>query len=255
MIPVARVAKPAWFDAEVRMPGRSALLELIGDPSAPRRKGRKRPVVATRIEDIPAEKLPDLWRVALNDEGRRAEPRSLRSAYHNRCAYLAMRIHPAHGAATVDHFVPKAESVTDAYEWENLRLAASRVNALKDRHRVLDPFVVQPGWFTLNIATFEVQPGSSLDPAMRDQVKATISRLGLNETTFNQARADYHDRYHGLGWAKADEPRVPLPFQWLAEECPFVAVELARQGRLRPEDVSAGARLLASLAALAGRGT
>src|SRR5690606_18223088 len=100
---------------------------------------RRRSVVAARIEDIPMEHLPTFWRRALAD---------LRRAYGDTCAYLGMHIHPATGAATVDHFQPKSKHPAAAYEWTNFRLAAQQVNTNKGEHEdVLDPFQIENGWF------------------------------------------------------------------------------------------------------------
>ncbi|WP_437678872.1 hypothetical protein [Sorangium sp. So ce131] len=67
MIRVERVDEPAGFDASVRKKGQSALLELIGSPEAPKRRGKKREKLADRIEDLPADALPAYWRDALPD--------------------------------------------------------------------------------------------------------------------------------------------------------------------------------------------
>ncbi|MEZ4474959.1 MAG: hypothetical protein R3F60_30040 [bacterium] len=168
--------------------------------------------------------MPPFWRDALPD---------LRLAYDDVCAYLGMRIHPATGAATVDHFEPRSRNTAGAYEWTNFRLAVARVNSLKGEHQVHDPFTIEPGWFVLDIGTFEVKPADGLDAALRAGLCETIRHLGLNEVTFCQARERYHDDYLGLG------DREPLPLEWLQRECPFVAAELARQGRLRGRDGAA----------------
>ncbi len=228
MIPVAPAAEPDSFEEAVRVPGRRALLELSGDPAAPPRRGRGRPhsPVAARIADIPSEKLPPHWTHCLPE---------LRLAYRDTCAYLGMKIHKATGAATVDHFLPKHRHPKQAYEWSNYRLASKQVNTNKGLHEdVLDPFLIQDGWFVLNVGTFEVAPAAELDDAMRAKVQTTIDRLKLNEPTFCLARAEYHDRYHGLAGPVGNRPQEPLPLCWLEEECPFVAAELKRQARLRP---------------------
>lgn len=211
--------EPPDFDARVRQPGKNVFAELTGAP-APTRPGPKRKAVGTRVEDIPASELRKkaLWQEVIPD---------LRRAYRDICAYLAMRIHPATGAATVDHFVPLDDAPQLAYEWSNYRLCSAQVNTNKKNHRdVLDPFLVGQGWFALDIGTFEVVPGPDLSSDVLEEVEATIARLKLNEPTFVQARAEYHDRYLGLVDA-------PLPLEWLEAECPFVANEMKRQGRLR----------------------
>ncbi|CAM2066484.1 AAA family ATPase [Sulfidibacter corallicola] len=74
----------------------------------------------------------------------------------------------------------------------------------------------------------------TLDDDLRSRIETTIRDLRLNEDpTFIRAREEYHDLYHGLQTNESGVPREPLPFDWLANECPFVAYELQRQGRLR----------------------
>ena len=220
MIRIWRAQEPSGFDAQVRRPGRNALLELTGDPTAPHRPGPRRGVLASRIQDLRGKDLPDLWTTALPE---------LRTAYMGICAYLGMRIHPATGAATIDHFLPKSKYQELAYEWSNFRLASARVNSCKGEHEdVLDPFEIRDGWFVLNIGTFEVEPAEGLEGATKEAVKRTIGRLKLNEPTFCEARREYHDRYFGL--STDDEP---LPLSWLQRESPFVARELTRRERGR----------------------
>lgn len=200
MIRVEPAREPDDFDDRVRQPGARAL--------------------RARRKDLPTH-----WRRCLPQ---------LRAAYDDTCACLGMRIHPATGAATVDHFVPKSKTPKLAYEWSNFRLAAQAMNTNKGAHRdVLDPFVIQDGWFVLDVGTFKVLPGPGLGAARRKQIRETIDRLKLNDATFCQAREEYHDRYLGLAEPVRGAEREPLPFSWLRAECPFVASELARLGRLR----------------------
>ena len=60
MIPVKRAKEPDTFDALVRQPGLRALAEMTGAAFVPARpKGQKAfTKIASRIEDIPSEKLP-----------------------------------------------------------------------------------------------------------------------------------------------------------------------------------------------------
>ena len=60
-------------------------------------------------------------------------------------------------------------------------------------------------------------------------MSATISRLGLNDPPFRDARErDWSNYVEGL-----------VSFETLLEESPFVARELLRQDRLRPGDAPA----------------
>jgi 5-methylcytosine-specific restriction endonuclease McrA len=230
MIHVEQAPEPGDFTKKVRSKGQAALLELIGSPDAPRRRGRPRnrgenPV--TRVEDLSSDLLPDIWTEALPD---------LRKAYRDICAYLGMYIDRATGLATVDHFVPKSKNQALAYEWTNFRLAAHQVNANKGDHEdVLDPFEIKNGVFVLDLGTFKIEPADGLSEEVRKAVIATRERLKLNDPTFCAARARYHDLYHGLK-TEPDDPDEPLPYAWLVRNCPFVAYELRRQGRLRGAD-------------------
>lgn len=227
MIRVRPSSEPAGFDDSVRKRGQNALLELIGSPEAPKRRGPKRRKLADRIKDLCADDLPAFWTAALPD---------LRAAYRDICAYLGMYIDPATGLATVDHFKPKSRYQRLAYEWSNLRLAAHQVNTDKDNYEdVLDPFQIQDGWFVLDLLTFKVDAAEELDEHTRKAVLATVDRLKLNDPTYCAARARYHDLYHGLK-TEPEDPDEPLPLKWLLRHCPFVARELHRQGRLRPGD-------------------
>ena len=229
MIPVTPQPPPPEFDfnRQVAIPGGNALLELIGDPNAPPRPGRRRPVVARSIETIPADRLPSFWRKALP---------VLRKAYGHKCAYLGLRIHPATGAAEVDHFLPKSKHQNLAYCWDNFRLSCKLANANKDDHEdILDPFVIAHGLFSLNLFSGEVEIGPrATNPDIRERVNATIKRLKLNiEPTFVAARKDYIDRHFGIGNLASLIPQPPMDFLSLEFEAPFVAAEIDRQGKKR----------------------
>ncbi len=221
MIPVARANPPDGFDFEnsVAIPGQNALWELIGDPRAARRTGRKRNVVATRIQDIPANKLPSFWTKALPH---------LCVVYAQICAYLGLRIHPGTGSPEVDHFMPKDRYQHLAYSWDNFRLSCKLVNTFKSTHEdVVDPFEVGHDWFGINLATGHVVPRTA-DVDLRTVIDQTITRLHLNsETTFVLARLQYIDDYLGVGGGPT------IPFEKLERDAPFVAREIERQGKKR----------------------
>lgn len=225
---VARAAppNPEEFDRLVGQPGQRALLELIGSDEAPKRRGPKRAKVADRVEDIPVDKLPPDWRAAIP---------MLQQAYAHTCAYLGLRIDPAMGHPTVDHFVPQVVDRRLAYDWDNFRLATGQMNTNKGAHRdVLDPFVIQDGWFQLDFGTYFVVPGNTGSPP-KTSIEATIRRLKLNDPVFVDKRRDCVDRYLGNPTDDEADP-TPWPLTWLEREAPFVAAELRRQQRLRPED-------------------
>lgn len=229
MIPVTPQPPPPDFDFnnQVAIPGSNALLELIGDPNAPPRPGPRRKIIYTSIDEIPGKALPDFWRNALP---------ALRRVYGNTCAFLGLRIHPATGAAEVDHFLPKSKYQSLSYSWDNFRLSCKLANTHKDDHEdVLDPFAIADNLFSLNLFSGEVEIGpGATDPVVRQQVKATIKRLKLNdEPVFVAARKDYIDRHFGIGNPTDPAFQPPLDFISLKFEAPFVAAEIDRQGKKR----------------------
>ena len=145
--------------------------------------------------------------------------------YHQICAYSCFRIHEVTGAVSVDHFAPKSRAWDRVYEWNNYRLACSRLNARKrDFSDILDPFEVEDGWFQLELVGFQIIPNPDLNRALRQRVQQTIDRLGLNDFR-NRRTADAEDY-----WNRDVSLRI------LRRESPFVAKELERQGRLNAED-------------------
>ena len=158
-----------------------------------------------------------LWTEALDD---------LMTAYDKVCAYSCFRIHPVTGSRSVDHLVPKSQTWDQVYEWGNYRLCSSLLNSRKHNFGdVLDPFEVVDGWFVLELVGFQVLPNPTLDEGTKRQVWDTIERLGLNGADFRNSREYDVNNY---------ENGVPLVV--LIEESPFVAKELARQGRRRLEN-------------------
>jgi hypothetical protein len=217
---------PAFdFDAEVRQPGLSALAELMGQPPTIRRPGPRIRKQASRLENLSPEVLRkyDYWTRALD---------ALHRAYRGICAYSCFYIEPIAGP-TVDHFVAITRTAPrDAYEWNNYRLACSLMNACKNAFSdVLDPFEVQDGWFELNLDTFEVEPAKGLNADSRKRVEDTRDRLKLNSPECKHMRRRWFNMY----WAPR-EPSKPVPLWFFEEHAPFLAREMRRQGRIRPED-------------------
>lgn len=225
MMGVAPQSEPPGFHTDIRLAGEDILLELIGGPCRPRR-GRKRAVVASTIEAIPAKVLEKsqnaIWRKAIPD---------LKRLYNHTCAYLGVRIDEV---ATVDHFRPVSKYQSQAYDWNNFRLSTSLVNTFKGNHEdVLDPFLVQSGWFELTLLTGKIEPGKQVsDPAILDAIAATIKRLRLNENpTWVERRRDAFTRYVAFHdpSCPSDDPKWNLAA--LAIEFPYVAYEVVRQGK------------------------
>lgn len=191
MIRVARANEPPRFDNDVRQKGRRWLTK---HPTAKR-------------------DFPSYWTAALDD---------LMSAYREVCAYSCFRIHAVTGSRSADHFAPKSRARSKIYEWDNYRLCCALMNSRKrDFSDVVDPFLVEPDWFRLELVGYQVIPGRPRG-ATRSLVESTIERLSLNQETFRMRReADAEDYLGGQ-----------ITFQVLERESPFVAQELRRQGRL-----------------------
>jgi len=197
MIHVEARPEPASFQASVRAPGAKWLAK---HPPAHKKK------------------LPTHWRNCLLD---------LRSSYKGICAYFCCYVHPASGGSSADHFIPKVKDRSLAYEWDNYRFACMRMNSRKrDASDVLDPFFLLDDWFQLYFPTMRVRPAPALTAADQQAVEDTIKRLKLNSNECCEERTDYWDDYsagHHSAFA-------------LQKYAPFVAMEAARQGLLKPAD-------------------
>ena len=113
------------------------------------------------------------------------------------------------------------------YEWRNYRLACALMNARKGaRENVLDPFEVEDGWFALELVEFQILPGTGLPPDVAAAVQETIKCLRLSDHVRCKARAEYAEHYWG----------GEISLGYLKRRTPFVAKELARQGRLCERD-------------------
>lgn len=192
MIQVASQPEPAGFNAKVRVPGR-AFLARVPNPNS--KQFRKK----------------EFWKEALQD---------LKTAYNSICAYSCIWIP---GNCSVDHFHPKRVRPDLAYEWSNYRLAHDRINSNKgDSTNVLDPFHIQTGWFTLDIATLWIKPDASLQPNVKGPVQKTIEILRLNDDQWVQMRFDLLNCYLNR----------ELTIAYLQSKYPFIAAEIQRQGVL-----------------------
>ena len=125
MIPVKPQPEPTNFDKKVRQTGQNWL----------RKKG------FPLDQPLPEKADPKpLWRECLDE---------LHLEYGGVCAYLAIYIERATGAASADHFVAKSSSEAYlVYEWSNYRLACLAMNARKRAFDdVLDPFYLPENVF------------------------------------------------------------------------------------------------------------
>ena len=217
MIRVTLAAEPPSFDGTVRQPGLDALRELVGEAPLAKRRGPKRKKLADSRDAIPADALPPLWRLALDD---------MLDGYKRLCAYTCLYIERVTGGASVDHMVPRSTRWDRVYEWSNYRLASALMNSRKNNAMdVLDPCEIKDGWFELELDDYQVVESPGLDAATKARVTATISRLGLNDEECLKARREYAESYEG----------GEISLGYLERRSPFIARELRRQGKLRKD--------------------
>lgn len=192
VIPTLPRAEPASFDVAVRRPGRAFL-------------------AGTQNPTTKQFRANSYWKNSAKE---------LYAAYTGICAYSCFYIMPPPG--TTDHFLPKSTHPQDAYEWSNFRLCSHRVNGYKgDSICVIDPFVVQPGWFVLDFPSCLVRPGLGLAPVLTEQIEITIAVLKLNQDDFFvQERCNLMVDFAG-GHVTLD---------YLTRRYPFLAAEILRQG-------------------------
>ena len=172
MIPVSPQPEPKDFDRKVRQKGLRFLKSKRIDPKRRLPKGLR---------------LSPYWCGCIEE---------LRALYGGVCAYLAVFMEPVTGADSIDHFVPKSRNPGLAYEWDNYRLACSRMNARKgDRTGILDPFQLKTGWFRLELVSGRIYPNSHLPLSLREKIQGTIERLGLDDTANRELRAGHYEGY------------------------------------------------------------
>ena len=143
----------------------------------------------------------------------------LHEAYNRICAYSCFYLTQQ---GSVDHFLPKKHYPQFAYEWDNYRLAAPRINNYKgDSIGLIDPFIVQNGWFILEFPSCFVKAGDGLSNPMTARINKTINTLRLNDDDYLvQVRCDIM-----LDFA---DRKISLSF--LESKYPFLASEIVRQG-------------------------
>tara|TARA_Y100000815_G_scaffold97239_2_gene86047 strand:- start:4368 stop:4967 length:600 start_codon:yes stop_codon:yes gene_type:complete len=182
--------EPADFDAKVRQKGLSHLRNNVLGLANPLPKGVK---------------IPAYWQDCLDE---------LYHSYGGVCAYLAIHFERIIGGGSVDHFAAKSALPGQAYEWGNYRLACSRMNSRKNRYSdVLDPFEVEDGWFRLEVVSGRLYPNPDLEPATLRAVKATITRLKLDDQGCREVRARHFSDYTQKMYT-AEFLRLRSPFVW-----------------------------------------
>jgi hypothetical protein len=191
LIPVSLQAEPHNFEVAVRVPGKKFLVKAPNPTSEEFKKNNFWKNIAKEIYE----------------------------AYNRVCAYTCRYIEVPNG--TIDHFKNKSSYPQLAYEWENYRLCMHRVNLYKGSNDIIDPFIVQLGWFIIDFPSCLVKPGEGLAEPIRAQVKKTIKILKLNDDdSFVQDRCDVM-----MLFAQGD-----VSIEFLRRRRPFLAVEVERQG-------------------------
>lgn len=231
MIPVVPQPEPVApdydFHGDVFERGEDAIRQLAGLKAL--RTWRGRPITA-RVKAV-----GDVTHTMIRDYPywTRAMP-ALHKAYGGLCAFLARFIEGVE-SPTTDHFVAlkNASDPMLAYTWSNYRLAHALMNGAKsDWDDLIDPFEVKPGWFALDLGTFQTVPGPQAPPAELHRITLTIRRLGLDGGVVAETRRRAATRY----WSPPPG-KPPIPLWDLEEDEPFLAQELRRQGRLNPGDI------------------
>ncbi|KQP49192.1 hypothetical protein ASF44_00795 [Pseudorhodoferax sp. Leaf274] len=172
-------------------------------------------------------RLKDYWRNCLDD---------LHDGYGATCAYLAVYTHRSLQDTSVDHFEPKSKApLCKSYDWSNFRLACRPMNTNKDEFQdVLDPFLLPPELFILNLLSGRVQINHRVAPVgtpLHKQAQHTIGRdrLKLNAGPFRDLRLRFIDEYFANrqrpGPRALQEARDLLRLQ-----SPFIWHEVTRQG-------------------------
>lgn len=165
MIPVARVAEPEGFHAQVRLRGE-----------------------AWRAEHPAVRELRPYWIEFLPQ---------LREGFGKRCGYAAMWVPDG----TVDHFRSQRDRPDLAYEWGNLRFASSLMNASKKAREVLDPYEVGPDWFEVLLPSMEMVARFERIPAARHAlVRATLASLPLvHDERIVRQRSEWYRQFRRGG--------------------------------------------------------
>tara|TARA_R110002050_G_scaffold28607_3_gene74128 strand:+ start:356 stop:955 length:600 start_codon:yes stop_codon:yes gene_type:complete len=199
MLHVIPQPEPADFDSKVRQKG-LAHLKKYG-------YALDRPLP-------PKANIKAYWTSCLDD---------LFDKYSSTCAYLAVHIERVTAIGNVDHFAPKSQMPAEAYEWSNYRLVCSRMNSCKrEFHDVLDPFLIENGYFYLELVSGQIFPDPDLDSATKESVIDTIARLGLDGANCRRLRASHFGDYIAGEFTAS----------FLKKMSPFVWYEARRQGLL-----------------------
>lgn len=184
MIPVSPVPEPVSFDAACRQPGNAWLQRNPG-----------------------AERPHDYWSAFRAD---------LAAGFGNRCGYSAMY----EPSGTIDHYESHRDCPAKTYEWSNYRFAAQWLNSSKKKQRVIDPYVVEDGWFEIQLPSLQLIATDRIPLALRplvDQMKRSFP-IFHDERILKQRRQWYRLYQEGK-----------LSLAGLSEVAPLIAQAEARR--------------------------
>ena len=194
--------EPSTFNKKVREPGRDFLKNLgitkQGDVA----------------DNIPWDKAR-FWAKCYKE---------LDSAYNYICCYVGMRINNSSNrfeSHSVEHFIPKSINPWLAYEWDNYRLACRKANSDRDKKPVIDPFLVGPDDFRLDLFTQKLFPNPILSKQKQQEVKDTIDNIDLNCDYWVKNGQNYYCEY--LKMESEEEGR-----KYLQKNAPILLAELLR---------------------------
>lgn len=157
----------------------------------------------------------------------------LAEGFEHRCGYAAM-FDPTGG--TIDHYLSWINRPDLAYEWSNLRFVSYIVNASKKTadDAVLDPYVVERGWFEIILPSLQLRVTDKVPPALRAKAEFTLKRLKLGDgEKIVQWRRGYYERYEA-GQLSLEGLRVFAPLVAEAvERAQRASARAARRARPR----------------------
>lgn len=197
MIRVTKIEPTASYEQKVRIPG-EAFLAL--NPLPTREQFKRN----------------DFW-TEIHDE--------MYDAYQGICMYCASWTPRTPTGASlwqssIDHFIPKGVFPKLAYDWSNFRLCRNDINTNKGEDLyVPDPFAIRNDWFAIDFATWRVGPSETAPIYVRNRIRSSFVRLGLNEDAYVEERQA----------AAAIYVHRPAERDELELLYPFLIAELARQ--------------------------
>ena len=108
---------------------------------------------------------------------------------------------------------------TQAYEWDNYRLACLGINRKKGTQTILDPIGLRPQSFFIEFSDGRIYPNPNYEEAYRKQCIKTIKSLDLNSASNREMRSRHFDEYRN----------GEVSLSHLRKYSPFVYAEIIRQ--------------------------